>query len=50
MWVPSNLPKKEIPFKNDFWIAYAAIQKSLFGNPGPIKFPFLVILMAYVIN
>ena len=39
MWVPSKLPKKEILFQNGFWITYAAI-----------KFSFLVILMAYIIN
>jgi len=50
MWVPLKLPKKEILFQNNFWIAYAAIKNSLFRNPSPIKFPFLVILMAYVMN
>ena len=44
------LPKKEIRFQNEFWITYAPIKNFLFGDVGPIKFPFLVILIAYVIN
>jgi len=50
MWVPSKLPKKEIVLQNHFWITYAAIKKFIFGDTGTIKFPFLVILMDYVIN
>ena len=37
-------------FQNDFQIIYAPIKNYLFRTVGPIKFPFLVILMAYVIK
>src|SRR5258708_8539494 len=45
-----NFPKKEILFQNDFWRTFSAIKNFLFWNVGPIKFPFLAILIAYVIN